>query len=79
VKRVYSFSALVVICKARYRQPGDDGNNRGDAAIVADVTGLPLKRVAQWRVRGMGTTAADRAAVALGLHPGEIWPEWFDE
>jgi lambda repressor-like predicted transcriptional regulator len=46
---------------------------------VGDVLGLPrrtLHRVlASSRLRW---DAADRVAVALGHHPSELWPDWFD-
>lgn len=32
---------------------------------------------ARWRERGLDEAAADRCAVRLGFHPGEIWADWW--
>jgi hypothetical protein len=31
---------------------------------------------ASWR-RSVRSDTADRIAIPLGRHPGELWPEWF--
>ncbi len=37
--------------------------------------GLPVRTVHRWhRTGAVPATSADRAAVALGHHPAEIWP-----
>ena len=33
--------------------------------------------VKRWRERGMPWSEADEIAVALGVHPCRIWPQWF--
>jgi len=38
------------------------------------VGGQSLKR---WRECGLTVEAADRLAVRAGLHPAEVWPEWW--
>lgn len=39
--------------------------------------GIDRRQVHRWReLGGLITTHADRAAVALGLHPAIIWPDW---
>jgi lambda repressor-like predicted transcriptional regulator len=46
---------------------------------VGDILGLPRRSLhrllASSRLRW---DAADRVAVALGHHPSELWPTWFD-
>lgn len=47
---------------------------------LADVLRLPrrslLRLLSQQQLRW---DTADRIAVALGHHPGEIWPTWYDD
>ncbi|MDX6287689.1 MAG: Winged helix-turn-helix DNA-binding [Frankiales bacterium] len=46
---------------------------------LAPVLGLPLRTL--HRVLGgvrLRWDTADRIAVALGYHPCELWPEWFN-
>jgi lambda repressor-like predicted transcriptional regulator len=46
---------------------------------VGDILGLPRRTLhrllASSRLRW---DAADRVAIALGHHPSELWPGWFD-
>ena len=54
------------------------------ARVVADCDGnlsaasvaLHVDRSTLHRLR---SDAADRIAVALGRHPSELWPQWFDD
>lgn len=63
--------------RARLRAHADDsGQSLPD---LADALGLPLRTLN----RVLGATrirwnTADRVAVALGSHPSELWPDWFD-
>ena len=46
---------------------------------VGEVLGLPRRTL--HRVLASSTLrwdAADRVAIALGRHPSELWPSWFD-
>ena len=47
---------------------------------AACALGLPLRTLS--RVLGpiqlLRWDAADRVAVALGTHPSQLWPSWFD-
>lgn len=47
-------------------------------AVLARQLGLHRRTVHRWRAAGcVPDRQADRAAVALGHHPAEIWPiEW---
>jgi hypothetical protein len=47
-------------------------------AAIAEVLGCHRRQGQEWRKRGSLTTLwADRAAVALGLHPALIWDGWY--
>ena len=39
--------------------------------------GVSRDVVKRWRERGMPWPEADEIAVALGVHPCRIWPDWF--
>ena len=45
---------------------------------VADYVGVHDRQMHRWRVEGLTGCWADRAAVACGLHPAEVWPEWWE-
>ena len=46
---------------------------------LATIAGTEPRTLARWiRAGRIPIAAADRAACALGTHPGEIWPEWWD-
>jgi hypothetical protein len=46
---------------------------------LADQLGLDRRTVQRLATRRrLRSDAADRIAVALGRHPCEIWPDWFD-
>lgn len=45
---------------------------------VAGVLGTSKRQVARWRAGArIQWINADRLAVRLGMHPLEIWPEWW--
>lgn len=54
-----------------------------EAAGIATLAGLARcisvddAQLHRWRRDGLTVMHADRAAVALGLHPSEIWPTWW--
>lgn len=48
--------------------------------LMAEMLGCHRRQVWEWRHRGSLTTLwADRAAIALGLHPALIWTDWYSE
>ena len=48
------------------------------AAALAEATGLHFSTIYRYRSDGrIPWKEADRIAVALGFHPGAIWPEWW--
>ena len=48
-------------------------------AYIADVCGVNRMTVYRWRNQGLSTFQADRAAVAVGFHPLNVWPDWGKE
>lgn len=48
-------------------------------AYIAHVCGVNRITVYRWRDTGLSTYQADRAAVAVGLHPLNVWPDWGRE
>lgn len=36
-------------------------------------------RLSRHRSSGLTETEADRTAIRLGLHPSELWPEWWSK
>jgi hypothetical protein len=42
-------------------------------------TGFSARTIHRWAHAGLRDIQADRAAVALGLHPMTIWPNYCDE
>lgn len=49
----------------------------GGVSGLARALGRNRAQVGKWRQRGVTLDSADRIAVALGLHPVEVWPEWY--
>lgn len=49
----------------------------GGVAGLARALGRDRAQVGKWRQRGVTLDSADRIAVALGLHPVEVWPGWY--
>ena len=46
---------------------------------VGDVLGLPRRTLHRLLASSqLRWDTADRVAVALGQHPSELWPDWFD-
>lgn len=40
--------------------------------------GITKRTLYKWRERGLSDRQADHAAVALGLHPSNVWHDWPD-
>jgi hypothetical protein len=45
---------------------------------LARMLDVDRQRIYRWRRDGLTATEADHMAVCLGLHPGDIWPQWWD-
>lgn len=63
----YPFDPVLTLLEAR-------GVNTGEQ--IATVCGVKRPAVVKWLKRGLTPWTADRVAVAVGLHPSIIWPEW---
>lgn len=50
----------------------------GSVRALAEALHRDRAQVQKWRERGVTIHAADDLAVALGLHPVEVWPEWYE-
>jgi hypothetical protein len=48
-------------------------------ATLANTLGLNPRSIYDGRTRGLTTRQADRWAALAGLHPGIIWPHWWDD
>lgn len=47
---------------------------------ISETLGYSYEWLCRLRLKTTLTeTAADRAAIALGLHPAHLWPSWFDD
>lgn len=51
------------------------------AEVIADVLGVKPSTVERWRctVCNLEFKRADELAIRLGLHPCEVWDNWFEE
>lgn len=47
--------------------------------MLSELTGINRRTLCRWTREGIDFLNADRIAVAIGLHPSLIWPEWFDQ
>lgn len=50
----------------------------GSIRALADALDRDRGQVQKWRERGVTVLSADGLAVALGLHPVEVWPDWYE-
>jgi hypothetical protein len=48
----------------------------GTVCGLARALGVHRTQASRWRAMGVPLDTADRLAVAVGLHPCEVWPEW---
>ena len=59
-------------------QPLFDATDTTEYLQLALLTGFPARTLHRWAHNGVPDLNADRAAVALGKHPSNIWPNWFE-
>ena len=45
---------------------------------IAELAGVSRRTVNRWRHAGIPLELADRLACAIGLHPSNVWPEWYE-
>ena len=53
---------------------------RQDGAISAPAVrlGISHQQVLRWERSGLSAWQADAIACLLGLHPVELWPDWYE-
>ena len=44
---------------------------------LARRTGYALRTIQRWNTTGIPLYSADRLAIRLGVHPSNIWSNWF--
>lgn len=49
----------------------------GSVRNLAESIGVTTGVVHKWAARGVDWCRADQVAIAIGRHPGTIWPEWW--
>jgi hypothetical protein len=59
-------------------EPLFDATDTTEYKQLAVLTGFPARTIHRWAHAGLRDIQADRAAVALGKHPSNIWPNWFE-
>lgn len=50
----------------------------GSVSALARALDCDRVQVSKWRRDGLPMASADRLAVALGMHPVEVWPDWYE-
>jgi len=50
----------------------------GSVRALAEALNRDRGQVQKWRERGVTILSADRIAVEAGLHPVEVWPDWYE-
>ena len=50
----------------------------GSVSGLARALNCDRVQVSKWRRDGLPMASADRIAVALGMHPVEGWPDWYE-
>jgi hypothetical protein len=54
------------------------GQPRSGLAAVAEHLGISHTMAQRLNAEGLSERQADKYAIALGHHPGAIWPDWWD-
>lgn len=47
--------------------------------MLAKVCGVSRRKVYAWRARGVPLFEGDAAALRCGLHPSQVWAEFYEE
>lgn len=72
------FEPLVPYIEAQWRPISDKVSHISIHGKAQQVIGANRSNVHRWRRRGLTLDSADRCATALGLHPANVWPEWWE-
>jgi hypothetical protein len=72
----FPFDNLIRAARVPIKYHANTQPTRGDYARAFGVT---LQTIDRWRETGIPWQKADHLAVTwAGVHPGAIWPEWWD-
>jgi hypothetical protein len=74
-KHHYPFSALEAFIPDMPTSADDREQGRN---YWQDRLGAVPQQVTKWRKRGLSWRTADTLACRLGVHPGLVWPDWFE-
>jgi lambda repressor-like predicted transcriptional regulator len=58
-------------------RPGAEWTLQSPLDMVAVTVGVARSTIYKWRRSGLTLFQADRVAIALGVHPSTLWPDWF--
>lgn len=58
------------------RHPATDGPT--GLTAVCEALHVSESSAKRYRRFGLSDRQADHAATVLGMHPSQVWPEWFD-
>lgn len=58
--------------------PLDDAGQAPGARTIAAQCGTTVQKARRWKRTGLTLDEADTAAVRLGCHPCEVWPDWWE-
>lgn len=68
---------LLVLARDAYRPRAENFMDVSDVCKLAIFCGVNQSTARHWVKTGLSEIQADRAAIACGRHPGELWSEWF--
>ena len=74
----FDASPLIELAIDRHKTYGSEPLGLTDVGRVVRVLGVSHTSVDHWIERGVRWDTADKMACRLGLHPGSIWPEWWE-
>lgn len=72
-RRRYPLEPLLRLITPLWASSGDEHRQ----GALAGVLGIDRTTVYRWNRLGVPECHADRVAIALGRHPGSVWPEWW--
>lgn len=79
-RRLFSLDPVLDLFKAEAGLPKATGafpEDKGESTLAAFL-GVSRNRIVRSVKTGVGANVADAIAVAVGRHPAEIWPDWYD-
>lgn len=50
----------------------------GNVGLLAEALRRPRRVITRWKTLGLPLVQADRCAVAVGHHPVDLWPDWYE-